>query len=102
MISASTLTTPAGPLTVLADGSTVVAAGFTDDPDRLYRRLPDSAGYTTADDLGDVTKALLRWLDGDLQALADVDVQQAGTPYQQAIWAALTEVPAGQTVSYGT
>jgi methylated-DNA-[protein]-cysteine S-methyltransferase len=102
MISASTLTTPAGPLTVFTDGDTVVAAGFTADADRLYDRMPDTGGYTTVDDLGDVTKALLRWLDGDLQALDEVEVRQAGTPYQQAIWTALTEVPVGETVSYGT
>jgi methylated-DNA-[protein]-cysteine S-methyltransferase len=102
MISASTMATPAGPLTVLTDGDVVVAAGFTDDPDRLYRRLPDSAGYDTIDDLGDVTKAVLRWLDGDLHALDEIEVRQTGTPYQQAIWSSLTEVPAGQTVSYGT
>jgi methylated-DNA-[protein]-cysteine S-methyltransferase len=102
MISASTISTPAGPLTVLTDGDAVVAAGFTDDPDRLYRRLPDSAGYVTVDDLGDVTKAVLRWLDGDLLALDEIEVRQTGTPYQQAIWTALTEVPAGETVSYGT
>jgi methylated-DNA-[protein]-cysteine S-methyltransferase len=101
MINASTLATPAGPLTVLTDGDVVVAAGFTDDADRLYRRLPDSTGYSTVDDLGDVTKAVLRWLDGDLHALDEIEVRQTGTPYQQAIWSALTEVPAGQTVSYG-
>ncbi|MDX6228455.1 MAG: methylated-DNA-[protein]-cysteine S-methyltransferase [Frankiales bacterium] len=102
MISASTMTTPAGPLTVLAEGDVVVAAGFTDDPDRLYRRLPDTGGYTTTNDLGEITKALLRWLDGDLSALGEIEVRQAGTPYQQAVWAALSQVPAGQTVSYGT
>ncbi|MDX6209141.1 MAG: methylated-DNA-[protein]-cysteine S-methyltransferase [Frankiales bacterium] len=102
MISASTMTTPAGPLTVLTEDDVVVAAGFTDDPDRLYRRLPDTGGYARTDDLGDVTKALLRWLDGDLAALDEVQVRQAGTPYQQAIWGALSQVPAGETVSYGT
>jgi methylated-DNA-[protein]-cysteine S-methyltransferase len=102
MIAASTLATPAGPLTVLADGDVVVAAGFTDDPDRLYRRLPDNGGYLTTDDLGEITEALLRWLDGDLAAIDKVEVRQAGTTYQQAIWTALSEVPAGQTVSYGT
>ncbi len=102
MITASTLPTPAGPLTVLTDGDVVVAAGFTDDADRLYNRLPHSGGYTTVDDLGSVTKVLRRWVDGDLAALDEIEVRQAGTPYQQAIWSALSEVPVGQTISYGT
>ena len=102
MITASTMTTPAGPLTVFAVGDTVIAAGFTDDPERLWRRMPETGGYTMVDDLGRVTQAVLRWLDGDLHALDGIDVRQAGTPYQQAIWTALTEIPAGETLPYGT
>ncbi|BEP12986.1 methylated-DNA--[protein]-cysteine S-methyltransferase [Acidothermaceae bacterium B102] len=104
MINASTLETPAGPLTVLVDGDTVVAAGFTSDVDRLFSRLPQQTqeqGYATVADLGATTKAVLRWLDGDLAALDEVAVQQAGTPYQQAIWNQLTAVPLGETVTYG-
>jgi methylated-DNA-[protein]-cysteine S-methyltransferase len=104
MISASTIDTPAGPLTVLADGETVVAAGFTPDIDRLFTRLPAKLrgdGYEIVPDLGATTKAVLRWLDGDLDALDDVPVTQAGTSYQQAIWAQLTQVPRGETVTYG-
>jgi methylated-DNA-[protein]-cysteine S-methyltransferase len=104
MISATTIATPVGPLSVLANGDTVVAAGFTADVDRLFTRLPDTAqseGYETVPDLGATTKALLRWLDGDLCALDDVPVAQAGTSYQQAIWAQLTQVPLGETITYG-
>ena len=104
MISASTLDTPAGPLTVLVDGDTVVASGFTADIDRLFTRLPkevQSQGYETVPDLGATTKAVLRWLDGDLDALDDVAVTQAGTPYQQAIWTQLARVPLGETATYG-
>ncbi len=100
MITAATLQTPAGPLTVLTDEDVVVAAGFTDDPERLASRLPDQPHYIVVDDLGDVTKAILRWLDGDLDALDEVTVSQAGTPYQQAIWAALAQIPPGRTASY--
>lgn len=104
MISASTIDTPVGPLTVLADGDTVVAAGFTADADRLFTRLPSalqSEGYDTVPDLGATTKAVLRWLDGELDALDDVPVAQAGTSYQQAIWTQLQQVPLGETVTYG-
>src|SRR5436309_1237251 len=104
MINATTINTPAGPLSVLADGETVVAAGFTADTDRLFGRLPatrQAEGYETVPDLGATTKAVLRWLDGDLKALGQISVAQDGTPYQQAIWAELTEVPPGQTATYG-
>jgi methylated-DNA-[protein]-cysteine S-methyltransferase len=104
MINASTLPTPAGPLTVLTNDEAVVAAGFTDDTDRLYARLPaqlQTQGYQTVDDLGDVTKAILRWLGGDLDALDEITIEQPGTQYQQAIWTALSQVPPGSTISYG-
>jgi methylated-DNA-[protein]-cysteine S-methyltransferase len=104
MINASTLDTPTGPLTVLIEGTTVIASGFTADADRLFARLPAetrSEGYRTVDDLGDTTKAILRWLDGDLAALQDVAVAQPGTPYQHAVWRALAAVPPGVTISYG-
>jgi methylated-DNA-[protein]-cysteine S-methyltransferase len=104
MIIASTIDTPTEPLTVLVQDGAVVAAGFTADVDRLFGRLPASTrteGYRTVDDLGDTTRAIRRWLYGDLSALDDITVAQPGTPYQQAIWAALTEVPPGATISYG-
>ena len=104
MINATTINTPAGPLSVLADGETVVAAGFTADVDRLFTRLPakaQSQGYETVADLGATTKAVLRWLDGDLAALGEIPVAQAGSSYQQAIWEQLTAVPTGQTATYG-
>ena len=76
---------------------------------RVHRRRgpavqphPAPAGYSTVDDLGDVTKAIARWLDGDLHALDEIEVAQTGTPYQQAVWTALTEMPPDRTVSYGT
>jgi methylated-DNA-[protein]-cysteine S-methyltransferase len=101
MISASTVTTPGGPLTILAKDGTVVAAGFTDDPDRLHRRLATNELYARVDHLGAISDAVARWLDGDLDALDGVRVQQPGTSYQQAIWAALQRIPAGSTLSYG-
>lgn len=102
MITAATMDTPAGPLTIFTDGDTVIAAGFTADVHRLASRIPRRPPYTVVDDLGEVSKAVTRWLEGDLAALDEVDVAQAGTPYQQAIWTALSEVPTGRTVSYGT
>lgn len=104
MITVSTMTTPTGPLTILADGDVVVAAGFTDDVDRLFDRMPAAlraGGYELCDDLGDITKATLRYLEGDLLALDEVPIRQTGTAYQQAVWQALRDVPAGETIGYG-
>jgi methylated-DNA-[protein]-cysteine S-methyltransferase len=37
---------------------------------------------------------------GDLGALDAVEIDPGGTPFQQAVWAALRRVPAGRTTTY--
>jgi methylated-DNA-[protein]-cysteine S-methyltransferase len=99
-----TRTTPAGPLTVITgDAGAVLAAGFTDDADGLARRLGlDAAPPTgTADGTDPVAEALDAYLAGDLRALDRAPVEQPGTAFQQAVWAALREVPPGQPATYG-
>src|SRR5439155_26921038 len=44
---------------------------------------------------------LRRYLDGELHALDDIDVDLGGTPFQQRVWAALRKIPVGVTRSYG-
>ncbi|MGH6793963.1 MAG: methylated-DNA--[protein]-cysteine S-methyltransferase [Methylocella sp.] len=48
-----------------------------------------------------VTGPISRYFDGDLHALDDVRWATAGTPFQRSVWAALTTIPAGETLSYG-
>ncbi len=43
---------------------------------------------------------LERYFDGDGHPF-DLPLAPAGTPFQQAVWQAMTEIPAGQTRSYG-
>jgi methylated-DNA-[protein]-cysteine S-methyltransferase len=45
--------------------------------------------------------ALTAYFDGHITALDALAVQTQGTPFQQDIWQALREIPAGRTVSYG-
>ena len=48
-----------------------------------------------------VRAALDSWAAGDGLGLAAIPVWQDGTPLQQLIWAAVREVPAGETATYG-
>jgi methylated-DNA-[protein]-cysteine S-methyltransferase len=48
-----------------------------------------------------VTRLLRRYFDGDLGCLAVIDWCTAGTPFQRSVWAALTAIPPGETLSYG-
>lgn len=113
MICARTYPTPAGDLTVLArtaddidagadtDGAVVVAAGFC-PADDLAERLPGtSPGDVVATDrLPSLDGRVARYLDGDLAALDEVPVDQAGTDLQRAVWDGLRAIPAGQTRTY--
>jgi methylated-DNA-[protein]-cysteine S-methyltransferase len=47
-----------------------------------------------------VRGALDAYFAGALDALSGLAVAPAGTPFQQRVWAALREIPAGRTWSY--
>lgn len=97
---ATTLATPAGPLSLVAAGDALVAAGFVADPQPLLDRLPGSHQVRHVGDLGGLSKALAAYFDGDLGVLDDIPVRQPGTAYQQQVWAALRRIPPGQPTSY--
>ncbi len=42
-----------------------------------------------------------RYFAGDVNALNDIEVEVHGTDFQRTVWAALREIPAGTTTSYG-
>ncbi|HVU72644.1 MAG TPA: methylated-DNA--[protein]-cysteine S-methyltransferase [Mycobacteriales bacterium] len=98
-LTATTMSTPAGAFgLVVDDDGTVVAAGFCPVSD-LARRLHDDV--EVVDDLGAASRAMERYFAGELTAFDVLPVRQAGTPHQQAVWKALRDIPAGETVTYG-
>jgi len=99
----TTVPTPVGPFSLLIDDDAVCAAGFTDRPATLQRRLDPRRRVATlrpAPDPGQVAGRLRAYLAGEVGALDDVVVAQPGDPAQQTAWAALRTIPAGQTISY--
>jgi methylated-DNA-[protein]-cysteine S-methyltransferase len=48
-----------------------------------------------------VREAISSYFAGDLAALGAIRWETAGTPFQRAVWKALTAIPAGATLSYG-
>jgi methylated-DNA-[protein]-cysteine S-methyltransferase len=47
------------------------------------------------------SNALEAYFAGDFEPIAKIKVRTAGTPFQQQVWSALCEIPAGTTLSYG-
>ncbi|CAN5493084.1 methylated-DNA--[protein]-cysteine S-methyltransferase [soil metagenome] len=105
-LASTTHQTPVGPFTVIVDDDVVLASGWTADVNRLLpyvhtavrREFADEVrGY---DELGQVSKAVLAFHDGDLTAPDAIPVRQAGSELLSAAWKQLRTVPAGTTVSY--
>jgi methylated-DNA-[protein]-cysteine S-methyltransferase len=94
---------PIGELTVaMCDGKVCAISFDSDDVPaqvRLSKRgMPIMRGRSTESDA--VADRLRAYFDGALEALDDIAVDPAGTPFQQRVWSALREVPARSTISY--
>ena len=107
VVRAKSFETPVGPLTVLAAGfdsesePAIIAAGFCLAAD-LWDRVPNADGMKLTEDadLGPLDAPIVRYLDGDLAAIDDLPIAQAGTELQQEVWQGLRDIPAGQTKTY--
>jgi methylated-DNA-[protein]-cysteine S-methyltransferase len=98
----TTMPTPTAPWTVVVSDDLVVASGFADE-DSVVGRLSDSeraTGVERVSDLGAVSAAMRSFVAGDTEALDAVPVSQPGGPYQQLVWEAMRDIPAGETWSY--
>lgn len=88
---------PVGPLTLVAtDGalSGVYMAEHRHKPDESTFGTPDTAPF------GAVIDQLRAYFAGELTDF-DLRLAPAGTPFQRTVWTALTEIPYGETWTYG-
>ncbi|MGZ3273684.1 MAG: methylated-DNA--[protein]-cysteine S-methyltransferase [Caulobacteraceae bacterium] len=71
--------------------------------ERLMERYYGPGAVALAEtDAGHPTREkLLAYVAGDVAAIEDIAATSPGTAFQQKVWAALREIPAGQTWSYG-
>ncbi|SEQ15830.1 methylated-DNA-[protein]-cysteine S-methyltransferase [Lentzea xinjiangensis] len=100
----STVDTPAGPFTaIVASDGAVLASGWTGDIALLTPQIHPSlmpSEITHRNDLGDVTKAVVAYHEGDLTAIDPVEVRQRSGPFLQHAWDVLRTVRAGEPVTY--
>jgi methylated-DNA-[protein]-cysteine S-methyltransferase len=100
----STVDTPLGPFTVIADGDgAVLASGWTADIDTLLQLVhpalrPVSVRWLA--DLDAVTDAVRAYHGGELSAVDGVSVRQRSGPFLEHAWELLRTVPAGTAISY--
>src|SRR2546430_14349540 len=93
-----TMHTPAGPFTIIASDSSVLAAGFTADEAAL---LPMVSGRPGNADLDTVAKAVDAYFEGDLTAIDTVPVAQpTRSTFLAHAWQVLREIPARTQGTY--
>jgi len=99
--------TPIGRLALVADeAGRLRATGWIDGHARMDRQLSaylreDGCSLMPASNPSGMSEALTRYFAGELTAIDGLAVETGGTDFQRAVWAALREIPCGQTRSYG-
>ena len=95
---------PVGLLLIATDEHQVLRAlVFGDEMEALTARLRRDYGAVGIEpgSLPEATHAALSaYFAGDHAALVGIPTATAGTPFQRAVWDALSRIPSGQTVSY--
>jgi methylated-DNA-[protein]-cysteine S-methyltransferase len=86
---------PIGPLTLVGTGGAL--SGLYMDEQRY---APASYGERDDDAFPDVVGQLREYFAGT-RTRFDLELAPVGTPFQQQVWAALREVPYGETTTYG-
>lgn len=96
---------PMGLLYLVHDGVQLRALDFDGYDARLDRLLRQHYGVyalKTVTAPASIGSALDAYFEGDLHAIDDIPVATGGTEFQRCVWRALRDIPAGQTISYGT
>lgn len=89
-----TMESPVGPLVLATDGESLTAVSFADaSVDEAARGEPSPV-------LAEAERQLIAYFAGQRQ-IFDLPLAAHGTPFQQRVWAALTQIPYGTTASYG-
>lgn len=104
MTTTATHDTPFGPFTtIVADDGAVLAAGWTADATALlalvHPTLRASEPVPRAD-LGEVSRAVRRYHEGELDAVDTIPVRQRSGAFLEHAWQVLRTVPPGAPLSY--
>jgi methylated-DNA-[protein]-cysteine S-methyltransferase len=104
MLTHHTMSTPAGPLTVvMSRAGAVRAAGFTESVDDLVSLIHPSLREQAApvDDIGTVGEAVRAYFDGDVTAIDEVPVEQhTNGVFMAHAWRVMRQIKPGAPVTY--
>ena len=103
----SRIVTPVGPMLIAVDHQERLRVlDWADYAERMVHLLdryygPGAVILQESTARNAVTERLEAYVAGDIRAIDGIVTEAAGTPFQLQVWAALRDIPAGQTWSYG-
>lgn len=93
--------TPLGTMYLAIRDGALREAGFVETWARLVLSPEaEDAGDELSSEAQCVRDAVTGYFEGDVEAIEEIEIDPEGTDFQRAVWQAIREVPAGQTVSY--
>ncbi|MFZ9986945.1 MAG: methylated-DNA--[protein]-cysteine S-methyltransferase [Candidatus Nanopelagicales bacterium] len=92
--------TPWRPIGIVADEEGIVIASWFGEPRESDVAHVDISTARKVRHIEGASDAVRDWVDGDVDAILDVPVDQPGGEFQQAAWQAMRHVTGGTTVSY--
>jgi len=99
------LTTPIGEALIVTDEAGMLRAfDWADRESGMARLLRLHYGSLVPEPgaaPGNVKRLLRHYFEGDLGSLSAIEWRTAGTPFQRSVWAGLTTIATGETLSYG-
>jgi methylated-DNA-[protein]-cysteine S-methyltransferase len=98
------LNSPIGTLTLAWDYRALRALDFDGFEERFQRLLESQYGDCHLHKTqipAEFRRAMEAYFAGELTLVDKLHVQTGGTAFQQQVWAALRDIPAGKTLSYG-
>ena len=105
VLSLALFPSPVGEIRLVSDAAGGLRAldfdGFGDRLTRLLRRHWGEVALTPGPAPARVSVALSAYFAGDLRALDALPTVTGGTDFQRTVWAALRDIPPGETQGYG-
>ena len=97
----SRASTPVGDVVAWSTDAGVCALGWSDAEEELEAMLERRFGpWKKRGRDGELRKALVRYVNGDADALKDTKIDVDGTEFQLEVWKRLRTIPVGKTMSY--
>lgn len=99
MLVTSVMSSPVGPLRLVASDTGLRAVLWPNDEPERVRLAPATPGRDHPILTGTAAE-LEEYFDGDRTEFT-VPLDPVGTPFQQRVWVALRQIPFGETTTYG-